>query len=227
MKEGEAGLPVAQLARKHGISRATYFNWRSKYAGVSLPELKRMKELEAENARLRRLYADLARVQAYRAKGLAGIAPYARDDGETRSPGDELRSASQATQILQKYAPHACSMLREYPNAKPLGTDETFPWTHFIAQDVPTIALTQSCFISEGAAWIVVQRQFYVSAGYNSEQAVAAFFPTQSGTVVMYANRTFTDQIEGFGGRAKRSIGSRVMASQIQSLFEKVRSAVK
>jgi len=51
---------VAQLARKHGISRATYFNWRSKYAGVSAPELKPMKELEAENARLRRLYADLA-----------------------------------------------------------------------------------------------------------------------------------------------------------------------
>ena len=169
----------------------------------------------------------LPRVQAYRAKGLAGIAPYARDDGGTRSPGDELRSASQATQVLQKYAPHVCSMLLEYPNAKPLGTDETFPWTHFIAQDVPTIALTHSCFISERAAWIVVQRQFYVSAGYNSEQAVAAFFPTQSGTVVMYANRTSTDQIEGFGGRAKRSIGSRAMASQLQSLFENVRSAVK
>jgi len=50
LKEGEAGVPVAELTRKHGISRATYFNWRSKYAGVSLSELKRMKELEAENA---------------------------------------------------------------------------------------------------------------------------------------------------------------------------------
>ncbi len=60
LKEGEAGLPIAQLARKHGISRATYFNWRSKYAGVSVPELKRMKELEAENAKLKRMYADLA-----------------------------------------------------------------------------------------------------------------------------------------------------------------------
>lgn len=165
----------------------------------------------------------LARVQAYRAKGLAGIAPYARDDGNTRSPGDELRSASQAMQILQKYAPHAYSMLLEYPNAKPPGTEETFFWTHFIAHDVPTIALTHSCFIPEGAAWIVVQRQFYVSTGYNSEQAIAALFPTQSGTVVMYANRTSTDQIEGVGGSAKRSIGSRIMASQLRSLFEKVR----
>lgn len=60
LKEGEAGVPVAELARKHGISRATYFNWRSKYAGVSVSELKRMKELEAENAKLKRLYAELA-----------------------------------------------------------------------------------------------------------------------------------------------------------------------
>ena len=60
LKEGEAGVPVAELARKHGISRATYFNWRSKYAGVSVNELKRMKELEAENAKLKRMYAELA-----------------------------------------------------------------------------------------------------------------------------------------------------------------------
>ncbi len=60
LKEGEAGVPVAELARKHGISRATYFNWRSKYSGVSVSELKRMKELEAENAKLKRMYAELA-----------------------------------------------------------------------------------------------------------------------------------------------------------------------
>ena len=60
LKEAEAGVGVAELARKHGISRATYFDWRSKYAGVSVNELKRMKELEAENARLKRMYADLA-----------------------------------------------------------------------------------------------------------------------------------------------------------------------
>jgi putative transposase len=50
----------AELTRKHGISRATYFNWRSNYGGVTVSEVKRMKELEAENAKLKRLYADLA-----------------------------------------------------------------------------------------------------------------------------------------------------------------------
>ena len=60
LRAGEAGVSVAELTRKHGISRSTYFNWRSKYAGVSVNELKRLKELEAENAKLKRMYADLA-----------------------------------------------------------------------------------------------------------------------------------------------------------------------
>ncbi len=60
LKEGEAGVPVAEILRTHGISRTTYFKWRAKYAGTTVAELKRMKELEAENTRLKRLYADLA-----------------------------------------------------------------------------------------------------------------------------------------------------------------------
>lgn len=60
LKEGEAGLSVAEIARKHGISKATYFNWRSRYAGASVSELKKLKELEDENAKLKRMYADLA-----------------------------------------------------------------------------------------------------------------------------------------------------------------------
>lgn len=60
LKEGEAGVPVADLLRKHGISRPTYFAWKAKYGGASVPELRRLKELEAENAKLKRMYAELA-----------------------------------------------------------------------------------------------------------------------------------------------------------------------
>lgn len=58
--EGEAGVPVAQVCRTHGVSSATYYQWKSKYAGMSVSELKRVKELEAENAKLKRMYAELA-----------------------------------------------------------------------------------------------------------------------------------------------------------------------
>ncbi len=60
LKEGEAGLAVAEIARRHGISKATYFNWRFRYAGASVSELKKLKELEVENTQLKRMYADLA-----------------------------------------------------------------------------------------------------------------------------------------------------------------------
>ncbi len=60
LKEGEGGRPVAELVRKHAISSATYYAWKSKYGGLSASELKRLKELEVEHAKLKRLYADLA-----------------------------------------------------------------------------------------------------------------------------------------------------------------------
>jgi putative transposase len=60
LKEAEVGLPISQLMRQHEISRATFYQWRSKYAGTTPSELKRIKELESENAKLKRMYADLA-----------------------------------------------------------------------------------------------------------------------------------------------------------------------
>ena len=60
LKEGEAGMPVTEILRKHGISRQTYFTWKSKYGGASVKELTRLKELEQENAKLKRMYAELA-----------------------------------------------------------------------------------------------------------------------------------------------------------------------
>lgn len=60
LKEADAGLKVSDICRKHGVSDATYYNWKSKYGGMSASELKRMKELESELAQLKRMYADLA-----------------------------------------------------------------------------------------------------------------------------------------------------------------------
>jgi len=60
LNEADAGLSVKEISRKHGISDATYDNWKSKYGGMSASELKRMREVEEENAKLKRMYADLA-----------------------------------------------------------------------------------------------------------------------------------------------------------------------
>ncbi len=166
----------------------------------------------------------LARLQAYQAKGLSGAAPYARSDGKTRSPADDLRSATRASKRLQKLAPNAHDLLLNYPASKPPGTREAFRWEHYVAHGTPTIALMHSLYVPEGDAWAIVQRQFYVNSGYNSEQAVAGFFPMQKGTLVFYTNRTSTDQVEGFGGGAKRSIGSRLLASELEALYKKIQT---
>ena len=59
IKQGEEGTPVAEICRKAGISQATYFNWRKKYAGMMPSEMRRVRELEQENARLKKIVADL------------------------------------------------------------------------------------------------------------------------------------------------------------------------
>jgi putative transposase len=60
IRQGDDGTPVADICRKAGISQATYFNWRKKYAGMMPSEMKRLRELEEENARLKRIVADLS-----------------------------------------------------------------------------------------------------------------------------------------------------------------------
>jgi putative transposase len=59
IKQGEDGTPVSEICRKAGISQATYFNWKKKYAGLLPTEMKRLKQLEDENARLKKIVADL------------------------------------------------------------------------------------------------------------------------------------------------------------------------
>ena len=59
IKQGEDGRPVAEICRKARISQATYFNWKKKYAGLLPTEMKRLKQLEDENARLKKIVADL------------------------------------------------------------------------------------------------------------------------------------------------------------------------
>ncbi|MEB2346554.1 MAG: hypothetical protein OZ948_17650 [Deltaproteobacteria bacterium] len=170
----------------------------------------------------------LARVQAYRTKGLAGIAPYALAGGKTRSPAEEIRTATNASKKLEQYAPAAFQLLQDYPNGKPPGTEEILRWSQFDAHGTPTIALTHVLIVPDGDAYLLAQRQFYVSTGYNAEQALAAFLPAKDGgTVVVYGNRTSTDQITGFGGGTKRSLGSKILASQLETMFEKARAAAK
>jgi putative transposase len=60
LRQGADGMPVADVCRKSGISQATYFNWKKKYDGLLPDEMRRLKQLEDENAKLKKLVADLS-----------------------------------------------------------------------------------------------------------------------------------------------------------------------
>ena len=60
LKEAELGIPVVELCRKHGMSDATFYKWRSQYGGMTETELKRLRHLEEENRRLKQMYANLS-----------------------------------------------------------------------------------------------------------------------------------------------------------------------
>ena len=60
LKEAEAGRKVSDICREHGISSATFYQWRSKYGGMEASDIKKLKELQEENEKLKRMYADMA-----------------------------------------------------------------------------------------------------------------------------------------------------------------------
>ena len=60
LREADGGITVRDLCRKHGVSDATYYKWKSKYGGLDASDLKRLRELEAENSQLKRMYAELS-----------------------------------------------------------------------------------------------------------------------------------------------------------------------
>lgn len=62
LKQQEAGVKVSELGREYGISETTIYNWKARYGGMDLSELKRVKQLEEENARLKKMYAELSLV---------------------------------------------------------------------------------------------------------------------------------------------------------------------
>jgi putative transposase len=60
LKESEAGVATGELCRQHGISPATFYKWKSKYRGMDVPDVKKMRHLEDENSKLKRMVADQA-----------------------------------------------------------------------------------------------------------------------------------------------------------------------
>jgi hypothetical protein len=167
----------------------------------------------------------LARYRAYRQTGLDGIAPYARGGGKDYFPGRELRRETEQEEGLAKYAPEFHRALLQYPKSVPKDVEERLHWVNFRIDDKPTLALVHRIDHREGDVYVFAERHFYVSRSHNSVQAIGGAFPVEGGTVVLYVNRTSTDQVGGLGSSVKRALGERVMTGQIAEIFDRMRDA--
>ena len=96
LKQGAEGVPVADICRKAGISPATYFNWKKKYAGILPTDMKRLRELEDENSRLKKIVAD------YRDD--SGL-PDGRHRLDPTGPEDERAPEELGLDDIQRYVP--------------------------------------------------------------------------------------------------------------------------
>jgi len=169
----------------------------------------------------------LQRWQAYRQSGLKGIKTYDRGNGTEANPSGELRTATLQTKVLAKYFPELYKAWLNYPAALPAGIEEKFFWRNRQVEGRPTALLVHRVTASEGAGEVVLARQFYVGHSYNSNQLAIACLPYRDGSLVLYANRTFTDQVAGFGGSLKRSIGQKQAQGEMAKQLKNLRKVLK
>ncbi len=169
----------------------------------------------------------LQRWQAYRKNGLKGIATYDRGNGSEANPAGELRTATQNSKVLARYFPELYKAWLNYPAALPAGAEETFFWRNRNVESRPTAILVHRVMLSTDAGELILARQFYAGHSYNSNQLTIACLPYRDGSLVIYTNRTFTDQVTGFGSSLKHSIGGEQARGEMTKMLKNARKALK
>ena len=163
----------------------------------------------------------LSRYQAYRQRGLAGIEPR----GRTR-PGEELQTALREAELLATFFPEIHRALRLYPDAQPADLRHVYFWINQRVENRPTYILAHRSYFVRPDGAFMAERQFYVEHSYNSLFLLAGAMPMNGGTIMLYSNRTFTDQVAGIGSGLRHSIGRKQMRDEIVKSFEEIRATV-
>ncbi len=179
---------------------------------------------EAVNAELRAVL--LERYRAYRESGVSAIEPYTRGKKKA-SPADELTLAINEDALRdQRLAPLIRVLQKawwEYPEVVVEGVENDFFWAKTDVQNRPCFVLSHVMSYHDSQGALTADRQFYVGHDYNSLTIVMGALPVEGGIVVFYRNRTFTDQVAGFGSGLKKGIGRGQMQSTVIKLFKEAK----
>lgn len=162
------------------------------------------------------------RFHAYQERGLAGIAPYAREGGKTADPAAELRGAAEALQLVAAKFPGAFEAFSRYPAGDQSLLENHFLWIKQKVQDRPTFILAHRALLVRDGIALAVERQFFVGQSYNSLQVGYGLIPQGDRTLVFYLNRTSTDQVAGFMQGTRHSMGRKIMEKEVRKHFRDV-----
>ncbi|MGA8179363.1 MAG: hypothetical protein WB792_04845 [Desulfobacterales bacterium] len=176
---------------------------------------------EKASSILRRILAE--RCQSYFSRGLLAVKPYARDRDKQSFPGRELTVAVASTQLLEKHFPDFYQSLLKYPEDIGKNIQNDFYWFKNRLDHRPVFQLCHYMTDIRDHYAIVAELQFYVEHTYNAMLTVIGCVPYEDGTVVFCINRTFTDQVAGFGSSIKRTVGRRRIEDSISKYFAKLR----
>jgi hypothetical protein len=168
-------------------------------------------EVAAVEAELARQFAK--RVRDYRDKGLEGIAPFDRGDGEASSAGDDLRNITVAAEGFRKVLPNTHRALLAYPLSNLPDGESYYFWTRIRVLGRPVFLLSQRLVGQPDGVPVVIERQFYATQFLGAGQTVTALVPVQEGTLAFYVNNTSVDRWTGpsFGAGAKRAVGLKII----------------
>jgi hypothetical protein len=164
------------------------------------------------------------RLTAYLDRGLAGVDPYARDGDKTADPAEELRQAAGAARFLEQWNPQIFAAFRDFPRGDQSGIENRFLWLKQTVQDRPAFILSHRFLCIRDGVAVAGERQFYVGHSYNSLQILVGLVPMEGKTLVVYLNRTSSDQVAGFLTGTRHGVGRRIMEKEIRGEFEDVRA---
>lgn len=169
----------------------------------------------------------LARMAKYQSAGLDGIAPYARGVGALVRPDEEMRDAADDAELVRRAFPEFYRAFTLFPKEQGKQLDNQFLWIKRRVQGRPAFALAHRLYDVRPDMVLIAERQFYVGTSYNSLQTFIGLLPDGDRTLLVYTNRTFTDQAAGVGSGVRHAVGRKKLLSAVTASFEALRARVR
>jgi len=179
-----------------------------------IQQFRQQHSLPAVNAELGRMLEK--RYGSYRQKGLQGIPAYAREDNATESAGAELELSIAETTSLAREPGYSVALLN-FPAASAVRLEHRFFAYKEQVAGRPTFVLSHRAGVLHEQEALMTEQRYYVSHTYDCRFIAGHCFQVPGGTLLLYVNRTFTDQVAGIGTALKHSIGRDRMLADVAS----------